>query len=1025
MATNTISCNGLHAESLRLQALFDPCYVLTATDLDDMVNLSYSVSLCNSDGELEQNNIIDIVAVPQILTSSETLTTTDIVNAINGMDPFSVGTTEIIIFEIQHKQELSKTTDYETHYYQLIGVGADTYGSIDTQIDSSNLFFIRSRFDVTIASNFNSAPVVYDIETLDLNSLVAPEDVVNADTGTFEVLDTADYYFNVGLYEDNTRTDTPLATGQYYIYRWIGAAGNYGIGGGDTAVLSDFTLIEIIGGTEATVDDTTTSLLVKDNTVGYVMSETENVSDAVNGTFRTDFSIASNELTSFSVQRIVYDTADNQYNGTVTTEKYFWMSGTTVINGDTIETDYLLYDTINVGIVAAVVNAEPVVVSIGAIDIDDPATAVNSETTDTWTIDGSADYYFTTYYNNSNTKLTDPTITVKYNLYRYTGTNKTIGAGGSTVLLSDFTLVLADGEVDPTVSDITKTSEITNDGSDGTSPFVTEAEIPVTTKGDIFTNDGTDNSRLAVGVDGYILYSDSTQNEGLEWRSFIGYSTTGSIVGGDLIVTIGDPEETAIVINSTEGEINSGFNDFVTYDSSFKAYEGDVTVNPEERYSALYHSGVRFREFDSGSSFVKGEYTRNGFAFADSVDPSLRIDVVPSALTTDITVTLPTESGKLALTSEIPSIVAGTGIAVNYVGTAATISATGGGGGSGGTELIDEGNGDGLVIAGRIAANYGNVGLNAVDLGFSNSASSTAGATGANSTLSGGLNNATSATNSTISGGYTNTDSGYTLNTISGGGNNTISVYTTAATTISGGKGNTASASYSTVSGGYDNTASGSYAVVAGGGGNQATGDQATISGGYSNEAHGGYTSVGGGNVNTASGEYSTVSGGYDNTASGGYGANISGGQFNTASGDYFPTIGGGNNNTASGYTASTVSGGNGNTASGYGSTVTGGRANTASGNYSTAGGQSNTAGDGETVFGQYATAGTARAFAIGAGTVGTPSNVLEVYKSGGIVFNPSSQPGETIAGMMYYDSTANKIKFYNGTAWIELQTVI
>ena len=44
-------------------------------------------------------------------------------------------------------------------------------------------------------------------------------------------------------------------------------------------------------------------------------------------------------------------------------------------------------------------------------------------------------------------------------------------------------------------------------------------------------------------------------------------------------------------------------------------------------------------------------------------------------------------------------------------------------------ELIDEGNGDGIVLAGRTASNYGNVGNNAVDLSHSNQASTTYGAT--------------------------------------------------------------------------------------------------------------------------------------------------------------------------------------------------------------------------------------------------------------------------------------------------------
>lgn len=48
-------------------------------------------------------------------------------------------------------------------------------------------------------------------------------------------------------------------------------------------------------------------------------------------------------------------------------------------------------------------------------------------------------------------------------------------------------------------------------------------------------------------------------------------------------------------------------------------------------------------------------------------------------------------------------------------------------------ETINEGNGDGIVIRNRVAANYGNVGLEAIDMSISDSASTTKGATGESS----------------------------------------------------------------------------------------------------------------------------------------------------------------------------------------------------------------------------------------------------------------------------------------------------
>jgi hypothetical protein len=62
-----------------------------------------------------------------------------------------------------------------------------------------------------------------------------------------------------------------------------------------------------------------------------------------------------------------------------------------------------------------------------------------------------------------------------------------------------------------------------------------------------------------------------------------------------------------------------------------------------------------------------------------------------------------------------------------------------------GLETINESNGTGLVKAGRVAANYGNVGENAVDLSQSNSTSTTRGATGFYSTAMGLITTASGA----------------------------------------------------------------------------------------------------------------------------------------------------------------------------------------------------------------------------------------------------------------------------------------
>jgi hypothetical protein len=108
--------------------------------------------------------------------------------------------------------------------------------------------------------------------------------------------------------------------------------------------------------------------------------------------------------------------------------------------------------------------------------------------------------------------------------------------------------------------------------------------------------------------------------------------------------------------------------------------------------------------------------------------------------------------------------------------------------------------------------NYGDIGDSAIDLGFSTSASSTRGARGQYSVVSGGFDNTASDIVSTVSGGFDNTASGI-LSTVSGGESNTAS---SDSSTVSGGYNNTASGGFSTVSGGSNNTAN-SYASWFGG----------------------------------------------------------------------------------------------------------------------------------------------------------------------------------------------------------------
>jgi hypothetical protein len=168
---------------------------------------------------------------------------------------------------------------------------------------------------------------------------------------------------------------------------------------------------------------------------------------------------------------------------------------------------------------------------------------------------------------------------------------------------------------------------------------------------------------------------------------------------------------------------------------------------------------------------------------------------------------------------------------------------------------------------------------------------------------------------------------------------------------------------------------------------NGAAGMYATISGGENNRVEGLYSFVGGGKENLITEPISTVKN--YNVVVGGYG--------NSIIESLFSSIVGGKDNTAGG--------GEGKVVGGIGNTVLA---------------------SGGTFFGTYATKDSDVVFAIGDGVDdANRSSLLELYTTGALKLKPvASDPANGVAGMIYYNSTSNKIRFHNGTGWVQLATV-
>ncbi|WP_104736404.1 tail fiber domain-containing protein [Hanstruepera ponticola] len=161
-----------------------------------------------------------------------------------------------------------------------------------------------------------------------------------------------------------------------------------------------------------------------------------------------------------------------------------------------------------------------------------------------------------------------------------------------------------------------------------------------------------------------------------------------------------------------------------------------------------------------------------------------------------------------------------------------------------GLEALDEGNGIGWRLIDKNPANYGNIGLNAVDHSHSNSASGTRGATGENSTAI-GLNTEASGINAFAIGNGTIASGDYSI--ALGAGTNASVIHSTAMGLSTTASGITSTAlGRSTIASGENSTAMG-LNTEASGVNSVAMGNQTEATASFSTAI--GYNNVGGGNT--------------------------------------------------------------------------------------------------------------------------------------------------------------------------------
>jgi len=126
----------------------------------------------------------------------------------------------------------------------------------------------------------------------------------------------------------------------------------------------------------------------------------------------------------------------------------------------------------------------------------------------------------------------------------------TTGTGALTIAVAaDFPTL--NQNTTGTAANVTGTVAIANGGTGQTTQTAAfDALAPTTTKGDLIVDNGTNNIRLGVGADTYVLTADSTAAAGVKWAAAAG--------GGSNITAQGMWENNATI--SSNYSITSGNN---------------------------------------------------------------------------------------------------------------------------------------------------------------------------------------------------------------------------------------------------------------------------------------------------------------------------------------------------------------------------------------------------------------------------------------------------------------------------------
>jgi len=205
-------------------------------------------------------------------------------------------------------------------------------------------------------------------------------------------------------------------------------------------------------------------------------------------------------------------------------------------------------------------------------------------------------------------------------------TNKTISGSSNTIT----NVSLSTG--------VTGALPIANGGTGQTTQTAAfDALSPLTTKGDLIVNDGTNDIRLAVGTNDFVLTADSTQASGVKWAAASG--------GSGSPVVVSAVNNSAQVLPAATVTVLTGWTESVDSDSIFNAstgvctiptgggtfyFEADVTMtSPTSGDCAIgiYKNGTKAREMISPFNTAGSGQTTRHVSYLDSFTAGDTVDV--------------------------------------------------------------------------------------------------------------------------------------------------------------------------------------------------------------------------------------------------------------------------------------------------------------------------------------------------------------------------------------------------------------